>query len=72
MLDSEHLDCVCICLPPVLHCDCACKALDHKIHVIVEKPMALSVELCDCMIESAKKITAVLQLFAKIVLRQLI
>ncbi len=55
MLDSEHLDCVCICLPPVLHCDCACKALDHKIHVIVEKPMALSVELCDRMIESAKK-----------------
>ena len=55
MLESVKLDCLCVCLPPALHCDYSCKALERGIHVITEKPMAMSVEQCNLMIETAKK-----------------
>lgn len=55
MLERVKLDCLCVCLPPALHCDYSCKALERGIHVITEKPMAMSVEQCNLMIETAKK-----------------
>lgn len=46
---------VSICLPPSLHAQVAIDALNAGNHVLVEKPMATSLQECDCMIEAAKK-----------------
>ncbi len=42
MFDQEQLDAVYICLPNFLHVDAVHKALDHRLHVLCEKPMGLS------------------------------
>lgn len=49
------LDLVSICLPPSLHCEVAVDLLEAGIHVLCEKPLALSVAECDRMLEAAKK-----------------
>lgn len=51
----KEIDCVSICLPPSLHCEVTLKALNAGFHVIVEKPMAMSVAECDEMINVAKE-----------------
>jgi len=55
MLDSEQLDLIDICTPPQTHAEMAVKALNKNIHVLVEKPMALSPSECDAMIEASTK-----------------
>lgn len=52
--DSE-IDAVDICLPTFLHAPVAVELLRAGKHVLVEKPMALTGEQCDQMIEEAKK-----------------
>lgn len=49
------IDAVSICLPPALHCQVTCDALNAGKHVMVEKPMAPSLEECDRMIEAAQR-----------------
>ncbi|MGI6184292.1 MAG: Gfo/Idh/MocA family protein [Candidatus Fimadaptatus sp.] len=44
MLASESFDILDICLPTYLHADFACKALEHDIHVLCEKPISLKRE----------------------------
>ena len=44
---------VSVCLPPSAHCEAAIHALNHGCHVLVEKPMASSLEECDKMIRAA-------------------
>lgn len=46
---------VSICLPPSLHAQVAIDALNAGKHVLVEKPMATSLQECDRMIEAARK-----------------
>lgn len=46
---------VCICTPSGLHFSLALAALEHGRHVLVEKPMALSLEDCDALIAAAKE-----------------
>jgi predicted dehydrogenase len=53
MLRSVELDVISLTLPTYLHADCAIKILLRGIHVLCEKPMALSVGDCDRMIEAA-------------------
>lgn len=55
MLEKEQLDCVDICLPSYLHTDMTIKCLESGLHVICEKPMALSVEDTDRMIAASKR-----------------
>lgn len=55
MLEKGDLDCVDIALPTYLHAEAAVKALDAGIHVLCEKPMALSAGECARMIEAAEK-----------------
>ena len=50
MLDSGVIDAVVISTPPNSHYDWAKAALTRGIHVILEKPMALTVEQCDELI----------------------
>jgi len=44
-----------ILTPPESHCALTLQALDMNCHVLVEKPMAESVEECDRMIAKAKE-----------------
>ncbi|MEP4079285.1 Gfo/Idh/MocA family protein [Haloferula sp.] len=54
MLASENLDAVSITLPTHLHKATSIQCLEAGVHVLCEKPMALSLEDCDEMIASAK------------------
>ena len=54
MLANEELDLVSIVLPTYLHKWATLKCLERGIHVLCEKPMALTVEDCDEMIAAAK------------------
>ena len=55
MLEKEELDAVDICLPSYMHADMAIKCLEKGLHVMSEKPMALSTADCKRMIAAAKK-----------------
>lgn len=55
MLKQEVIDVVNVCTPNYLHHTHCIKALQHKMHVVCEKPMALSTFECDAMIASANE-----------------
>lgn len=55
MAKNEELDAVILNLPHFLHKEVTIYFLEKKIAVLVEKPMANSVEECDAMIAAAKK-----------------
>jgi len=50
---SGAFDAIYIALPNDLHCDFAVKAARHKIHILCEKPMAMSEEECSRMIKAS-------------------
>jgi len=53
LLGNADVDCVDICTPTYLHADMTVQALEAGKHVICEKPMALSVDDCQRMIDAA-------------------
>lgn len=53
MLDSGLIDLVVISTPPNSHYSWAKESLNRGLHVILEKPMALTVKQCDELIELA-------------------
>ena len=54
MLLKESLDIVDICTPPRTHKQIALEAMSRGIHVLTEKPMAMSVNECEEMARCAK------------------
>jgi predicted dehydrogenase/nucleoside-diphosphate-sugar epimerase len=52
---DQRLDAVHVLTPPSSHCAITLKALDMGCHVLVEKPMADTVDECDLMIARAKE-----------------
>jgi predicted dehydrogenase len=62
MLAKAELDAVSITLPTYLHPDYSIKALQAGLHVLCEKPMALTVEGCQRMVAEAKRSGKVLQI----------
>jgi predicted dehydrogenase len=62
LLSSGTVDALSITLPTFLHPDMTVKALEAGVHVLCEKPMALSVEECDRMIDAARRTGKVLQI----------
>lgn len=54
LLSSGLIDAVYIALPNHLHCDYTVRAASAGVHVLCEKPMAVTVEECEKMIEAAK------------------
>jgi len=62
MLANERLDVVSITLPTYLHADYSIKALSAGLHVLCEKPMALTVEDCQRMIDHANQAGRLLQI----------
>jgi predicted dehydrogenase len=55
MLKEEDLDAVDICLPHHLHHSVATKCLEEGLHVIVEKPLGVTMRAARMMIETAEK-----------------
>jgi predicted dehydrogenase len=55
MIKSEKLDAVIIGTPHPVHRGPAVEAMDAGAHVLVEKPLASSLEDCDAMIEAARR-----------------
>jgi len=55
ILDDPTIDLVSICTPPYVHAEIAIDFLNAGKNVIVEKPMAASLEECDAMIAAAEK-----------------
>lgn len=55
MIAKEALDTVHICTPHYLHAEMAVYALEHGIHVLTEKPMAIELEDAKRMEEAAEK-----------------
>lgn len=54
MLSTEKPDLVDICTPPKTHVRLAVEAMRHGCHVLVEKPMALTVADCDQIVQASK------------------
>ena len=55
MLAAEDLDAVSICLPTGMHADYAVRAMEAGVHVLVEKPIDVTVEKALPVIEAAKR-----------------
>ena len=55
MLDKEPLDIVGIGTPHQLHAEMAVAALEAGCHVFCEKPMAVTLEECDRMVEAVRR-----------------
>jgi predicted dehydrogenase len=54
MLRQAEVDAVAVNLPNALHAEVAIAALEAKMHVIVEKPMALTLAEADAMLAAAR------------------
>jgi len=65
LIGRDDIDLVSICTPPYTHADIAVDLLNDGKHVIVEKPMAASLEECDRMIDAAKHSGKVLSVIAQ-------
>src|SRR4029453_10190391 len=52
---APDVDAVVISTPNFLHCEQAVAALDAGKHVLLQKPMARTVEECDAILEAAAK-----------------
>ena len=55
ILDRTDIDAVTICLPPGQHAEVAIAFLEAGKHVLIEKPLAPSLEDCDKILDAAKK-----------------
>lgn len=62
---EEEIDLVSVCLPPYAHAPITVDFLNAGSHVLVEKPMASSLEECDLMIEAAQKSDKILSVVAQ-------
>ena len=52
---DDGIDMVYVCTPNFLHADHAVMAAEHRKHVLVEKPMAVTLDECDRMIAAAER-----------------
>lgn len=55
MLRAERIDALVICTPHPQHAENALVALNLGVHVLVEKPMAITLSDCDRMLDAAQK-----------------
>lgn len=65
LLDRPDIDLVSVCTPPYTHAETAIDLLNAKKHVLVEKPMASSLEECDAMNAAAQKNGMILSVVAQ-------
>ena len=55
MLEVPEIDIVCICTPSGIHLDPAIKCIEAGKHCVIEKPLEVTLEKCDKIIEAAYK-----------------
>ncbi|WP_121609793.1 Gfo/Idh/MocA family protein [Mesobacillus foraminis] len=65
LLEQSEIDLVSVCTPPYTHAETSIAFLNEGIHVVVEKPMASSLEECDMMLEAAKNSGKLLSVVAQ-------
>ncbi|MGN8647426.1 Gfo/Idh/MocA family protein [Gracilibacillus sp. HCP3S3_G5_1] len=65
LLEKEEVDLVSICTPPYTHAEIAINSLDAGKHVLVEKPMASSLEECDAMVDAGNRNNKILSVVAQ-------
>jgi UDP-N-acetyl-2-amino-2-deoxyglucuronate dehydrogenase len=65
MIERGGVDAVAICTPHPQHCEQAITAARAGLHVVVEKPMALSPAECDAMIAAARASGVVLSVISQ-------
>lgn len=53
LLEDDNVDAVAVCVPPGLHAEVALAAMAARKHVFIEKPLALTLEECDHLLERA-------------------
>jgi myo-inositol 2-dehydrogenase / D-chiro-inositol 1-dehydrogenase len=53
LMDDERVDLVAVCVPVTLHAEVAAAALSAGKHVFIEKPLALTLDDCDDLVERA-------------------
>src|SRR4026209_963175 len=56
-----RIDAASVAVPTEAHCEIACGLLESGIHVLVEKPIARTLDEADLMIRAAEKGNAILQ-----------
>ena len=61
-LRDPQVDAVVVATPASLHCEIACEAAARGKHIFLEKPMALSVDECERIIEAARRASVALQI----------
>ncbi len=55
LLADKRVDLVAVCVPVTLHAGVATAALRARKHVFIEKPLALTLEDCDRLVEEARQ-----------------
>jgi predicted dehydrogenase len=65
MVKLDHVDAAIVVTPHPQHCGGAVAALEAGCHVLVEKPMAVTTDQCDRMMEAAKKAGKVLSVISQ-------
>ena len=55
MIAQSELESLNVCTPHPLHADSAVKAAQAGVHVLIEKPLASSLEDCDAILDAANK-----------------
>lgn len=55
ILDRDDIDLIDVCTPPYVHAEIAINGLNAGKNVLVEKPMAASLEECDAMLAAQKR-----------------
>ena len=55
MLGRDDIDIICICTPSGVHMESAIASAEAGKHVIVEKPLEITLERCDTIIEACSK-----------------
>lgn len=55
MMDAEAMDAVYICLPPFAHTNEVELAAERGIHIFIQKPIALDMDLADKMVKAVEK-----------------
>lgn len=55
ILNRDDIDIIDICTPPYVHSEIAVNSLNAGKHVLLEKPMAASLEECDQILEAAAR-----------------
>lgn len=62
---DQNIDLVSVCTPPYTHATITCDFLHASTHVLVEKPMASSLQEADMMLEAAQKSGKLLSVVAQ-------